>query len=64
MPTNWETLQRLCVDLGFQEPEIRKKMWVTVVEIQDQHTVCHHRPEDAIEKAIQWCLGYQKENHG
>ena len=63
MPTNWKVLSDLCLELGFPEPEIRRKMWVTVVEIQDYFNTCHRDMEVATDNTIKWCRGYRKEQN-
>ena len=55
MPTNWETLQQLCKELNFQEPELRKKMWGYVIDIPSKHSVFKPQLSDAIESSIEWC---------
>ena len=56
--SNWDQLKKLCLECDLPEPEIRRKLWVTVVAIPNVCAKCNNNEEDAIEAVIKWCQGY------
>lgn len=54
-------LKELCIKAGLPEPELRIKMWVTVVSIEDHYNKCYPDAHVSIQMAKQWVEGYIKE---
>ena len=60
---HFEQLKSTCLECGLPQPELRIKMWVTVVSIGDYYNKCYPDTDVSIKMAIQWCAGYLEEKH-